>query len=230
MNNIIKIFDRITLKFMKQRTLLIILAIQNIILALITLIFSNYIISNTFVEGSLNYDHVRIFFTFGIFSLFIISYIVTPIFLSRTFVLFYNENVIDNLLASNVSVFEIVTSIFLRGITFVIILVVSSIPIISIAFYFGGLGILTILKAFLIVFSYILLFSSVCTYISTRVITISVSMILSYVVGLFILIIYIFALGTILSNMFLVAIFILTSTLLSVILLSSIRHSPLLNL
>ena len=198
--NILTIFDRLTIKYMKQRKLIVYLAIQNILLAVIALIFTNVILSSAIAFGQLNFNNIKLFYTFCILVLFVISYIMSPIFMSRTVNSMYKNSIIDNLMASRVTAQDIVYASFLRGFTFVVIMVVSAIPITSISFYFGGISFSTILKIFFSVLLHTVLLSAICIYISSYILDENLATVIAYVVGLIVTIITIVALNVTLWN------------------------------
>lgn len=229
MNNIVEIFNRLTINIIKKRILLVYFSIQNITLSLLVLIFSNVIISNATTSGVLNYNHIRLFFTICILLLFVIVYILTPIFSSTLINGMANRNIIDNLIASRVKSYEIVFASFLRAFSIVFILLFSAIPIICLSFYFGGIGIATIFKIFIITFSYMLLFVSICIYLSANVNDMNVAVILSYIVGLFILIVILFFLNFLIGSKTYVYGFLGVSIVLSTILLIIAKNSVVFN-
>ena len=213
------IFDRLTIKHIKQRTLIMYLAIQNILLALIVLVPTNVLLTNAVSYGELNYDHIKIFYTFCILVIFVIPYLMTPIFLSRSINTFYKTSVIDNLISSKVNPHEIVIAVFLRGFTFVVIMVSSAIPILSISFHFGGISISTIIKVFIVTLLYALLLASVCTYISSSIEDENIAMVISYVVCFIIfiatiLIIYMFIWNTLYMALYSLVVILMTAMLL----------------
>ena len=227
MRNVFKIFDRLTLKYMKQRTLIIYLAIQNISLSLIVLVATNVILSRALSFGQLNYTHIKLFYTSCIALLFVISYIMTPIFLSKSINTLYNNNIVDNLLASRVTPYDIVNAAFLRGFTFVCIMLVTAIPIISISFYFGGVSINTILKVFLMIFLYTLMISSACTYISASVRDANIAMVISYVVCFVALVITVFVLNFIVWNVIYITIYAVTALTLTLMFLLGAKNTTI---
>ena len=202
MRNVLKIFNRLTLYYTRKRMLLFIIAIQTIVLSLIVLLFSNVIISDASSAGTFNYNYIRYFYTSCILILFIIAYLVTPIFSSKTLNDMYKYNVLDNLVSSKVSMLAIANAAFLRAFMYVVIVIAAATPIISISFYYGGIGIYTILKIFIYLLAFILLFTSLSMYVSSKVIDGNVSMILSYVFGFILLVFHVFFMRTVIASNF----------------------------
>lgn len=202
MKNILKIFKRLNEVYVKQRVLLICLIAQNTILSLIMLIFANVIISNGNISGELDYSQIRLFYNIAIILLFIIIDLFAPILLSRSLNDLYKKNIIEHLLSVRISIRDIVYAVYFRGLTTLLILLVSAFPIIVISFYFGGFGVIKMLRLLVIMFSYAILFSSICLFISTRFIDENATTIVSYVVGVVLTLVNVYYLHRLLNNAF----------------------------
>lgn len=202
MKNILKIFKRLNEVYVKQRVLLICLIAQNTILSLIMLIFANVIISNGNTSGELDYSQIRLFYNIAIILLFIIIDLFAPILLSRSLNDLYKKNIIEHLLSVRISIRDIVYAVYFRGLTTLLILLVSAFPIIVISFYFGGFGVIKMLRLLVIMFSYAILFSSICLFISTRFIDENATTIVSYVVGVVLTLVNVYYLHRLLNNAF----------------------------
>lgn len=202
MKNILKIFNRLNEVYVKQRVLLICLIAQNTILSLIMLIFANVIISNGNINGELDYSQIRLFYNIAIILLFIIIDLFAPILLSRSLNDLYKKNIIEHLLSVRISIRDIVYAVYFRGLTTLLILLVSAFPIIVISFYFGGFGVIKMLRLLVIIFSYAILFSSICLFISTRFIDENATTIVSYVVGVVLTLVNVYYLHRLLNNAF----------------------------
>lgn len=202
MKNILKIFKRLNEVYVKQRVLLICLIAQNTILSLIMLIFANVIISNGNISGELDYSQIRLFYNIAIILLFIIIDLFAPILLSRSLNDLYKKNIIEHLLSVRISIRDIVYALYFRGLTTLLILLVSAFPIIVISFYFGGFGVIKMLRLLVIMFSYAILFSSICLFISTRFIDENATTIVSYVVGVVLTLVNVYYLHRLLNNAF----------------------------
>lgn len=202
MKNILKIFNRLNEVYVKQRVLLIYLIAQNTILSLIMLIFANVIISNGNINGELDYSQIRLFYNIAIILLFIIIDLFAPILLSRSLNDLYKKNIIEHLLSVRISIRDIVYAVYFRGLTTLLILLVSAFPIIVISFYFGGFGVIKMLRLLVIIFSYAILFSSICLFISTRFIDENATTIVSYVVGVVLTLVNVYYLHRLLNNAF----------------------------
>lgn len=229
MENILKIYKRLNSSYVKQRILLVYLIAQNTILSLAVLIFANVIISNGQINGELDYSQIRYFYTFAIIALFVLVLIFAPIFLSRTLNSLYKKNIIEHLLSAKVELSEIVYAVFLRGTSILIILLVSSFPIIVISFYFGGFGIIKMLKLVGIIISYAVFFSSICLYISTKSIDENASTIISYVIGIVLTLLNIYYLNYFLNSRFLIVFYVLFNIIMSLILLSLSKKTSIFN-
>ncbi|MBO6119836.1 MAG: hypothetical protein J6P02_05170 [Lachnospiraceae bacterium] len=229
MENILKIYKRLNNSYVKQRILLVYLIAQNTILSLAMLIFANVIISNGQINGELDYSQIRYFYTFAIIALFVLVLIFAPIFLSRTLNTLYKKNIIEHLLSAKVELSEIVYAVFLRGTSILIILLVSSFPIIVISFYFGGFGIIKMLKLVGIIISYAVFFSSICLYISTKSIDENASTIISYVIGIILTLLNIYYLNYFLNSRFLIVFYVLFNIIMSLILLSLSKKTSIFN-
>lgn len=220
MGNIVKIFNRLNGVYVKQRVLLMCLIAQNTILSLIMLIFANVIISNGNVNGELDYSQIRLFYNIAIALLFLIVDLFTPILLSRSLNDLYKKNIIEHLLSVRISIRDIVYAVYFRGLSTLLILLVSSFPIIVISFYFGGFGVIKMLRLLFIIFGYAILFSSICLYISTKFLDENATTIVSYVVGVALTLINMFYLHRLLNNAFLAIIYVIFCVMASLILIS----------
>ena len=220
MNKIHTIYSRLTLSYVKQRTLLLILLVQSVILSLVVLIFANVIISNANITGELDYNQVRVFYTLSILLLFILAFILTPYFLSNILNKLYANNIIEHLLSVRIDISDIVFAVFLRGLVSVLIMFFSALPIISISFYFGGLGLIKIIKLFIFLLRYILLLSSVTIYISSSIVNAMSSMIVSYIVCFILMVLHLLILNTVINISHLIFMYFLISIIISISLLA----------
>ena len=220
MNKIIKIFNRLNEVYVKQRLLLIFLIIQNTILSLLILIFANVIISNGQVNGELDYSQIRMFYNLAIIIPFILIYIYSPLLLSRVINILYKRNVIVHLLSVKIDISDIVYAVYFRGLITLIILLVSSFPIIIVSFYFGGFGLIKMLKLLFMILSYSVLFSSICLFISTRFIDENTTIIVSYVLGAILTFVNIFYLTRFINSSLLIIPYILFNIITALILVS----------
>ena len=186
MDNVLKIFDRLTLESVKKRTFLLLFIFQNIILSLVVLVYANIIISNARINNELDYQQIQNFYTISIALLFFSIYILAPLVLSNWLNKLYKSNIIEHLLSVDIDISSIVFAVFLRGISIVSVLLISAMPIISISFYFGGFSIIKVIKLIICLFAFILLLSSTSIYISTIILDGNLSIVVAYVIGLFI--------------------------------------------
>lgn len=227
MGNIVKILKRLNEVYVKQRVLLLCLITQNTILSLIMLIFANVIISNGNANGELDYSQIRLFYNIAIMLLFFIIDLFTPILLSRSLSDLYKKNIIEHLLSVRISIRDIVYAVYFRGLSTLLVLLVSSFPIIVISFYFGGFGVIKMLRLLVIILGYALLFSSACIYISTKFIDENATTIVSYVVGVILTVGNMYYLHRLLNNPFLAIIYALFCTLVALILISVAKKTTI---
>lgn len=213
--------------YVKRRTILIFLIIQNTILSLIMLIFVNVIVSNGVINGELDYSQIRLFYNTAVVLLFIIVLILAPIFLARSLNDLYKKNIIEHLLAVKIDISEIVYAVYFRGLITLIIVLVSAFPIIVISFYFGGFGLLKIFKLLGMLLSFAVLYSAVCIFISTRFIDGNVSALVSYLAGAVLTLINIYFLNYVLNGSFLIIVYVVFNIVLSLVLVSVSRKTSL---
>lgn len=220
MNKVHAIYSRLTLSYVKQRTLLLILLVQSIVLSLVVLIFANVIISNAYITGELDYNQVRVFYTLSILILFVLVFVFTPYFLSNTLNKLYANNIIEHFLSVRIGISDIVFAAFLRGLVSVLIMFFSALPIISISFYFGGIGLIKIIKLFIFLLCFILLLSSVTIYISSSIINSMSSMIVSYIICFILMLLHLFILNSVINFNHLIFVYFFISILISISLLA----------
>lgn len=220
MNKIYTIYDRLTLRYVRQRTLLLFLLVQNVILALAILIFANVIISNANITGELDYNQVRIFYTVSILILFVLVTMLTPYLLSNTLNKLYDNNIVEHLLSVKIGISDIVFAVFLRGLTSVFIMFFSALPIISISFYFGGIGLIKIIKLFIFFICFILVLASVTLYISSSLINATSSIIVSYIACILITLLHLQILNYIINYNHLIYIYFFFSIVVSISLIA----------
>ena len=229
MEKILIILKRLNNEYVKQRLLLIFLTIQNVILSLIVLIYANVIISNGKILGEVDYGQIRLFYNITIAALFLIIVIYTPILFSRVLKNLYEENVIDHLQTVKIGIDDIIYAVFLRGISTLLILLVSAFPIISVSFYFGGFGIFKIIRLLLFVICFAVFASSISIYISTIIFDANASMIISYVIIGILALIHLFYINLFIKNNLSIFLYILFCLIMSLILLSISRRTKLFN-
>jgi hypothetical protein len=227
MGNIVKILKRLNEVYVKQRVLLMCLIAQNTILSLIMLIFANVIISNGNTNGELDYSQIKLFYNIAIMLLFFIIDLFAPILLSRSLSDLYKKNIIEHLLSVRISMRDIVYAVYFRGLSTLLILLVSSFPIIVISFYFGGFGVIKMLRLLIIILSYAMLFSSICLYVSTRFIDENATTIVSYVIGIVLTAINMYYLHRLLNNTFLAIIYALFCVIAALILISVAKKTTI---
>jgi len=229
MYNILKILSRLNEVYVKQRLLLVILIAQNTILSLIMLIFANVIITNGQINGELDYSQIRLFYNTAIIMLFLIVFIFAPILLSRSLNDLYKKNIIEHLLSARIDISEIVYAVYFRGFTTLIIVLISAFPIILISFYFGGFGVVKILRLLGIMLSHATLFSSICLYVSASFVDENVSTVISYFSGLVLTLLNIYYMNYFLNNGLIFVAYILFNIIISLILVSIAKKTEIFN-
>lgn len=229
MNKTIKILERLNESYIKRRLLVLSLAIQNIILSLIMLMYANMIISNGKINGELDYTQVSFFYNMAIVLLFIVICIFAPYLLSNSLNILYENNVIEHLLSVKINFSEIVFAVYLRGIRTLLILVVSAFPIISISFYFGGFSLQRIVRLFLLIIIFAIFISSICIFISTKILDKNIAIIIAYVISFIFTVINILYLNRALYSVSYTFIYSLLLMIISLILLSVARNSKIFN-
>ena len=148
------------------------------------------------------------------------AFILTPYFLSNILNKLYANNIIEHLLSVRIDISDIVFAVFLRGLVSVLIMFFSALPIISISFYFGGLGLIKIIKLFIFLLCYILLLSSVTIYISSSIVNAMSSMIVSYIVCFILMVLHLLILNTVINISHLIFMYFLISIIISISLLA----------
>ncbi len=229
MRNIMKILERLNNSYIKRRLLVLSLTIQNLILSLVMLMYANVIISNGKINGELDYTQVTFFYNMAIVLLFVIICLFAPYLLSNSLNVLYENNTIEHLLSVKINFGEIVFAVYLRGIIALSILVVSAFPIVSISFYFGGFSLLKIVRLFFIVIIFAIFISSVCIFISSKILDKNVSIIIAYIISLIFTVINVLFLNRALYSFSYTIIYSIFLIILSLILLSIARNSIIFN-
>ena len=225
MNKVLIILKRLKENFVRQRILLLSMIIQNVPLSLIVLIYANVIISNAKITGELDYFQVSLFYNVAVASLFIIICVFAPLLISRELNRLYTCNVIEHLLSVKIDISDIVYAIYIRGAVTLLILLISSFPIISISFYFGGFSMFRIIKLLLFMICYSALISAICVFISSRIFDANASIIVSYLIAIVVSIFTIFSLAGFLRSNLLYIFVIILCLIISFALLSMSRKT-----
>ena len=229
MKNTMIILERLNESYLKQRLLIIILVLQNVILTLIVLIYANMIILNGRLNGELDYIQVRFFYNLSVVLLSFIICAYTPYFLANTLNKLYENNIIEHLLSVRVKMREIVFAVFLRGIITLLILLISALPIISISFYFGGFSIQRIIRLFIMLMVFAVFISSVCIFISTIILDKNISIVVAYVICLILTILNLLCLNRILYSWATTIMYVVGMVIMSLIFLSNARNTAIFN-
>ena len=229
MKNTMIVLERLNESYLKQRLLIVMLVLQNVILSLIVLIYANMIISNGRINGELDYIQVRFFYNLAIVMLSFIICAYTPFLLSNSLNILYENNIIEHLLSVKVKIREIVFAVFARGVQTLFILLISTFPIISISFYFGGFSIPKIIRLFMLLIIFATFISSICIYISSIIIDKNVSLIVAYVISIILTILNLISLYHFLDNWAIAIIYSTGLIILSLALLSFARNTTIFN-
>lgn len=225
MDNISKIMQRLTMKFMKERTILILISVQNIVLALIVLIFSNIIISNANISGELDYFQIGIFNNICILLLFLSIYVTVPIFIGGIYGELCTTNVVEHLLAVKITNSDILTAILIRGLINSFIIFMTACPITLMSFYFMGDGALKIIKIVIFLVSFLCLYSVITLHISTRFNNSNISIFVSYLIGVFLFIFYIYIQNLVLNNLRIYLFYLIFIVIVSIIVFAFTRKN-----
>lgn len=216
----IAIYNRLKLVYTKKRMFPIILFIQNVLMSLIVLIFANLIISEGKTMGELNYKHIKTFYTITIIMLFVLPTIYSPYFLAKSVNELVKNNITINLFSSKAKSVDIIFSCFLCGFVAILVLAFSVLPIVIVSFYFGGVSIYRFLVIVIYLIFYIILISSISAVISAIIIEPNLSVVLAYIISIFLFFIHIFGLSYILNNYLFLIIYAFSILILFLILLS----------
>lgn len=181
MNNIKKMYMRLTEGLVRSRTLPFLLSVQNIAFAILVLIFVNVIISKGKSSGELDYIQIKLFYNLVMYLLFTFIFIYAPYFLGGSLNGLVKNNTIEYLLVSKLTIKEIAFATFLRGLSNILILVISTFPIACVSFYFGGVGIARILRIIICLIAFSILLSSLSLYISSCYSEKNVTILTSYI-------------------------------------------------
>jgi hypothetical protein len=153
----------------------------------------------------------------------------TPFLLSNSLNKLYENNIIEHLLSVRVRIGEIVFAVFLRGLRTLVILLISSFPIISISFYFGGFSISRIIRLFTILIVFACFMSSISIFISSRILDKNVSIIIAYVISIIVTIVNLIALKTLLDSWTMIIIYAIGMAIISLSLLANARNTTIFN-
>lgn len=216
---LITIYNRLKLVYIKKRVFPIFLIIQNIIIALIVLIYANLIISNGKTMGELNYQQIKTFYAITIFLLFILPTLYSPYFLSKSVNELVKNNITVNLFSSKTKSTHIIYSSYLCGFFATFVLTISILPIVIVSFYFGGVSINRLLIILIYLLFYIIIISIISLAISARVEEPNLSIVLAYIVNIFLLIIHMFMFNYVINNYLLLLFYSFVVILLFLILL-----------
>lgn len=217
MKNIKKIFERFTESLVRTRALPFLLSVQNIVFAILVLIYANIIISRGKINGELDYDRIKLFYNLVIYILYFLVFIYAPYFLAGALNGLYKNNTIEYLLSTRMNIKEITYAAFLRGFANVLILIVSTFPIACVSLYFGGMGIVRVLRIIICLISFSMLLSSICLYISSFYKERNATVLVSYVICFFIFLLHMFLLKYIINLNFVTFLYFLFANTLSLI-------------
>ena len=199
------------------------------LLTLFVLIFANIIISSAHINGELNYELIKLFYNFIVVILFVISCVFAVMFLSNSLYQLYERNIITHLLSVKINLSSIIYAVYIMGVANVVIILFSAFPIISVSFYFGGFGIVKIIRLLSIIISFAIFISTLCLFISTKfknnIKSIVISVFLCNIFGC----VNLFTLNYIIFNTFRCIIYVLISLIISLILLTSSSRNNVFN-
>lgn len=217
--NVKKIYNRLTLVETKKRTLIILITIQSIILSLLVLLLSNSIIGNVIIRGEIDYNQVKNSYRIIINMFFAMVSILAPYFLSNSVNSCINNNMIDILLSERIKPYEFVFAIYGRAVFNIFVMLMSATPILCLVFFFSGIAFIRIIKIAFCLFCFILVTTSVCLVVSTKILDKSISKIVSYIVCLLLLTFQCYYLNYF-NSFFIIILYIILSVLFALMLIS----------
>ena len=224
LKNILVLYNYETLRQTKKNYLPIAVSIVNLVILVLNLLIFNYIINFAVKNGFLNFDNINSFFIFNIYVIFLIILFFTPFFLSRSMNFLYNHNIIFNLLSLGVSTYEIVFAKFLRGFFNVSIIILSTFPIIYLSMLYNVYYIFTFLKYIILFYSFLNLLSFLSIYISIKVKDETLSLIYSYLIGVFIFLINCLIIYKVKINFIMIISYLIFSIFISVFIIKRINY------
>ena len=195
----------------KRHLLPITYGITNSIFLIEILLLLNYVNSSVNLGQGILYDRVILFYNVVIITLFLFVYILTPIFSAGSITNILNNNKLINLIVSGVSVRNIILEKTSLGIMNTSFCIITALPIGYVSLFFGGINAIKILKILLILFLFIVLYNMICVMISSYNNNLLISYIMSYFIGLILLVPIILSLNLLLSNLVALLIYIALS-------------------
>ena len=201
----------------KQHILPITYGIVNSIFLIEVLLLLNYVNSSVNLGQGIIYERVILFYNIVIMTLFILVYILTPVFSAGSITSIAINNKLINLQVSGISPNEIVIEKNELGIMNVLFCIIVALPIGYISLFFGGINIVKIIKIMIVLLSYIVLYNTLCIMISSYNDNIIISFILSYLIGILIIIPLLLLLNLIITNNIVLIIYLIMSIVISII-------------
>ena len=199
---------------LKKRMFILTLTTVLIFMTLLVLILLNNIIVNAKVNTFLNFNDIKqMYKTVFMVEIFLIVFI-TPIFLSKCINEDKKNMIIDNFLTTQITKYDIVFGKFIKLSESVLIIIISTFPIIIVAYSFGGIIAFQLFFKTIFVILFSILFSTICLLCSSIIYKANVSMIISYIIGILLLFTIYFLYKYILEN---ILIFVLTIILMIII-------------
>ena len=123
----------------------VIIMIFNTILALISLLVFYSIIENVSWRGRIDYDSVILLYVVMIAIQGVLLAFIVPAVTANTISGERERQTLDILLTSRMSHLRIVTGKLMSSMSMVVLLLISSIPVISLAFMFGGIALMDVI-------------------------------------------------------------------------------------
>lgn len=189
MKNINIIYNLENKIILKKRLFIFTLTIVLTFMILLVLILLNNIVVNARVNTYLNFNDIKYMYKiiFMIENLLII--IIAPIFLSRCINEDKKNMVIDNFLTTKITKHDIVLGKFLKLSESVLIIIISTFPIVTVSYSFGGIIVSQLMCKIVFIIFFSILFSATCLMCSSLIKKPNISLIVSYIIGIIFLII-----------------------------------------
>lgn len=176
----------------------IMIGVYNLILALLTIFMIMVTVGNSFIGP--NQQMIIAVYTFMVIAQFGLISLIAPALTAGAISGEREKQTLDILLSTTLHHWSIIVGKLFASLSQVIILIISSIPIYSIIFLYGGLGVMDLIQVFGFYLVIAIMLGSIGIFFSTFIKKSTASNVLSYALTIF------FYLGTILISVFYVQI------------------------
>lgn len=149
------------------KAMLIVFLLNIVLLLCVATMF--YSVMNATANGyTSNYKAVLYMYNNLIFIEFIVILIVIPLIAGAAYAKEFEKGTLELLLLTNIRTEDILTAKITRIVSFNMFLVMTTLPILSVVFSVGGVGIFDLLKYVIVVFTTTLFFGSIGVYLSVK--------------------------------------------------------------